>query len=218
MDYSARYNPILEGRGADGTESRIILSVYDRSSIDDEDLDSGSLEAEAIGDYCVRILKTDEFLVNGKRPRPEDVAIIFRSSSNQMNIEKALKRRGIEYQIAEARSLMLDAVSSDFYCLLNQVLYPEDTRSLVALLKSPFCGLCEESIHNVMVKNADVLPSDSERYQAFKSFMETVRKSAFRLDLASLLEMIYIHGGYMAYLKSNDDRQTFLEHYEYLFY
>lgn len=216
-DYHARYNPILCGREPDGTQSRIIFSVYNKNAIEDEDMDGGILEAEAIGDYCKKILQTDEFLVEGERPEPEDIAIIFRSSSNQMNIEKALKRRNIDYQIAETRSLMLDAVSSDFYSLLNLVLYPEDTRSLVAALKSPFCGLCEQSIHNVVVENADVLPIDRRRYELFLSFIESLRQKAFRLTIARLVQFIYIEGGYKAYLQSDDDRRTFTEHYEYIF-
>ena len=216
-DYHARYNPILCGRKPDGTLSRIIFSVYNKNAIEDEDMDGGILEAEAIGDYCIRILQTDEFLVEGERPKPEDIAIIFRSSTNQMNIEKALKRRNIDYQIAETRSLMLDAVSSDFYSLLNLVLYPEDKRSLVAALKSPFCGLCEQSIHNVVVENADVLPTDRRRHELFLSFLESLRQNAFRLSIACLVQFIYIEGGYKAYLQSDDDRRTFAEHYEYIF-
>lgn len=216
-DFEARYTPIGCGREDDTTDSRIIFSVFDRSKIEDEDMDSGILEAEAIGNYCKRILETDEFLVEGKRPKPEDIAIIFRSSTNQMNIEKALKRRNIGYQIAETRSLMLDAVSSDFYSLLNILLYPEDRRGYAAVLKSPFCGLCDQSIRNVMVDDKDVLPIDAGRYGLFLSFLESLRSIAFRMTIAQVLQFIYINGGYSAYLKSNDDRRTFREHYEYLF-
>ncbi|MBO6001178.1 MAG: UvrD-helicase domain-containing protein [Spirochaetales bacterium] len=216
-DFEARYTPIDCGRESDGTDSKIIFSVYNKSDIEDDDMDSGILEAEAVGDYCKRILETDEFLVAGQRPKPEDIAIIFRSSTNQMNIEKALKRRNIPYQIAETRSLMLDAVSSDFYSLLNILIYPEDRRSLAAVLKSPFCGLCDRSIHNVMTEDSAVLPVDSKRYELFLSFLEELKKNAFRMTIAQVLQFIYINGGYSAYLKSNEDRCTFQEHYEYLF-
>ena len=134
------------------------------------------LEAEAIGDYCNRILNTDEFLVDGKRPEASDIAIIFGTSSNQMNIEKALKKRGIEYQIAETRSLMLDAVASDFYSLINCLLYPEDMRSYIALLKSPFCGLSERSIEAVISGEGEVLEIDRDRYEAFCYFFAFIRK------------------------------------------
>ena len=216
-DFEARYTPIECGRKDDNTKSKIIFSVYNKNDIDDDEMDSGILEAEAIGNYCKRILESDEFLVDGKRPKAEDIAILFRSSTNQMNIEKALKRRNIAFQIAETRSLMLDAVSSDFYSLLNILLYPDDTRSYAAVLKSPFCGLCEQSIHNVMVSDTDVLPVDAKRYELFKVFLEDLRKNAFRMTIAQTLQFIYINGGYSAYLKSNDDRKTFQEHYEYLF-
>ncbi len=217
QDYEARFAPIEAGRVSEGNDPRIILSIYNKTGLSDEDLDSGMLEAEAIGDYCTRILDTDEFLVDGKRPKPSDIAIIFRSSTNQMNIEKALKRRRIDYQIAETRSLMLDAVSSDFYSLLNYLLYPEDQRSYAALLKGPFCGLCDRSIHNLLVDGTAVELVDERRFEAFNAFLDKVRESAFRLTIPQLLELVYIEGGYKAYLFSNEDRRSFVEHYDYLY-
>ena len=215
--FEASFSPIKAGRTPDGTGSRIIFGVYNRDLVEDEELKDGVLEAEAIGDYCNRILNTDEFLVDGKRPEPDEVAILFGKTTNQMNIEKALKKRGIGYQITETRSLMLDAVASDFYCLINCLLYPEDTRSLIALLKSPFCGLCEQSIEVVISGEGDVLEIDRERYRAFRVFFDNLKKEAFSLPVSALLEKIYIEGGYKAYLSSNADRLSFTEHYDYLF-
>ena len=215
--FEASFSPIKAGRTPDGTESRIIFGVYNRDLVEDEELKDGVLEAEAIGDYCNRILNTDEFLVDGKRPEPDEVAILFGKTTNQMNIEKALKRRGIGYQITETRSLMLDAVASDFYCLINCLLYPEDTRSFIALLKSPFCGLCEQSIEAVISGEGDVLEIDRERYGAFRVFFDNLKKEAFSLSVSGLLEKIYIEGGYKAYLSRNADSLSFAEHYDYLF-
>ena len=214
-DYAARYVSILAGRDTGG-RSRIEFAVYNRDSIEDPDMDSGILEAEAIGDYCKRILTTDDFAVEGKRPEPGDIAILFRSGTNQMNIEKALKRRGIPYQIAETRSLMLDAVASDFYCLLNCILYPEDTRSLIALLRSPFCGLCDMSISNLFA-GGEVLDVDRKRHEVFTGFFDSLKEKAFRMTIPQLLEEIYIGGGYKAFLQKNADSRTFTEHYEYLY-
>ena len=215
-DFEARFAPIKAGRQADNTASRIIFAVYNREEIEDEELKDGVLEAEAIGDYCNRILYTDEFLVDGKRPQPSDIAILFGTSSNQMNIEKSLKRRGIEYQIAETRSLMLDAVSSDFYSFINYLLYPEDRRSFIALLKSPFCGLCEQSMENVLA-GEEVLDIDRTRYSEFCSFLESVKETAFRSTIAALLEKLYVEGGYKAFLMQDRDRLPFAEHYDYLY-
>ena len=73
-DFEARFSPIKAGRKPDNTSSRIIFGVYNRDEIEDEDLKDGVLEAEAIGDYCNRILNTDEFLVDGQRPEASDQA------------------------------------------------------------------------------------------------------------------------------------------------
>ena len=216
-NFEARFSPIRAGRAQDATDSRIIFGVYNRDLIEDDELKDGLLEAEAIGDYCNRILNTDEFLVDGRRPEANEVAILFGKTTNQMNIEKALKRRGIDYQIAETRSLMLDAVASDFYCLINCILYPEDTRSFIALLKSPFCGLCEQSIQAVISGEGSVLEIDRPRYEAFRSFFDSLKEEAFSLPISGLLERIYIEGGYKAYLSRNADSLSFIEHYDYLY-
>ena len=213
-DYAARYVPIQAGRGS--ADSRILFAVYNRDDIEDPDMDSGILEAEAIGDYCTRILTTDEFAVGGKKPEPGDIAILFRSGTNQMNIEKALKRRGIPYQIAETRSLMLDAVASDLYCLLNCILYPEDRRSLIALLRSPFCGMCDSGI-TALLAGGEVPEVDKKRHEVFTGFFDSLKARAFRLTIPQLLEEIYINGGYKAHLRKDADSRTFTEHYEYLY-
>ena len=214
--FSARYSPILHGRKDDGTTSKIIFSVYNILERSEDMPDAGTLEAEAVGDYCLRILNTDEFLVAGKRPRPEDIAIIFRTSSNQMNIEKALKKRSIDYQTVETRSLMLDAVANDFYVLFNHILYPDDCRTYAALLKSPFCGLSDDSVRS-LIKGGEVQNQDRERYEAFSTFLSTMKENAFRLSISDLMEKAYVDGGYKAYLSSKRSRSTFAEHYEYLF-
>ena len=216
QDFDARYEPINAGRTVTDERCKIEFAVYKKADIQDPDVDAGTLEAEAIGDYCHRILDTDEFLVEGKRPNPSDIAILFRSGTNQMNIEKALKRRGIDYQIAETRSLMLDAVAGDFYSFLNCILYPYDTRSYIALLKSPFCGMCDQSIDNV-IKGAEPLDVYKKRYEHIRAFLEQMRSQAFRMTIPELIETLYIEGGYKAFLDRSSDSRTFTEHYEYLF-
>ena len=214
--FDARYEPINAGRVVSDDRCRIEFAVFDKADIKDSEMDAGILEAEAIGDYCNRVLNTDDFLVDGERPKPADIAILFRSGSNQMNIEKALKRRGIEYQIAETRSLMLDAVASDFYSFLNCILYPYDTRSYIALLKSPFCGMCDRSIDNV-IKGSEPLEVDKSRYEHLCCFLDQMREQAFRMTIPEVLETLYIEGGYKAYLDRSRDSRTFTEHYDYLF-
>ncbi|MCQ2413154.1 MAG: UvrD-helicase domain-containing protein, partial [Sphaerochaetaceae bacterium] len=217
-DYDARFAPIAAGRKPNGTDTRIIFAAYNKDKALPDGIDDfNMLEAEAIGNYCVDILTTDDYLVDGRRPRPEEIAILFGTASNQMNIEKALKRRNLSYQITETRSLMLDAVASDFYNYINCILYPEDRRSMVALYKSPFCGMCEQSIHNVLFEDKAVVSVDAKRYEAFQELFAELQSSAFRMTLAQLLETLYIQGGYKAYLEHSRDSHSFIEHYEYLY-
>ncbi|MBQ6672163.1 MAG: UvrD-helicase domain-containing protein, partial [Spirochaetales bacterium] len=199
-EFAARSNPITPGRQDDGTDAKIILSVFDQDRTDTDLYDKDFLEAEIVGSWCKRILGTDEFLVDGKRPEPSDIAILFRTAGNQMNIEKALKRRGIPYQLTETRSLMIDAVANDFYCFVNCLLYPDDMRSFIALLKSPFCGMSEESIRFVVNQDIASIPEiDKDRYHAFIAFFASMKEKAFRLPLSELLETLWIEGGYKAF-------------------
>lgn len=209
--YDARYSEIRAGRKPCGFEPKVIFGVVKKG---DNLADSADvIEAEAVGNYCTRMLESDEFLVPDRktgalrRPLPSEIGILLRSTGNQLNIEKALKKRGISYQVTDNKSLMFDAVASDFYVLINSILYPEDRKSLVALLRSPFCGLTEKEILEGKYE-------DSARYSAFSAFFNSVREAAFRLTVPELLEKIYICGGYRDYLAAHSE---FTEHYEYLF-
>ena len=219
-EFEARSNPIKPGRKGDGTDAEIILSVFRQDMIDRDLFDKDSFEAEIIGEWCRKVLDENDtdFLIAGEHPKPSDIAILFRTAGNQMNIEKALKRRGIPYQLTETRSLMIDAVANDFYSFINCIVYPKDIRSFVAVLKSPFCGMSEENIKYVLNEDIDSIPEiDKDRFNAFSAFFASMKEKAFRLTLSQFLEALWIEGGYKAFIESEYDREVFAEHYEYLY-
>ena len=216
-DYKARFEETLPGRDIDSSSSVVLLTA-DRDSLDTSEKSANETEAEAVASLIYRMLSTDDFLIDGHRPCESDIALLFAKSSYQVAYELALKRRGIKYQVSVSKSLMQQAVSSDFYSLLQYALYDDDRIALASLLRSPFARVSDSGAAMILSGRNDALDdADRRNYEAFSVFMENVRDRLFTLTLSSLISYVYYEGGYYAYLQIDDNHKSFEEHYEYLF-
>lgn len=222
--YKARYEESLAGK--EEAISRCEIALFDRDSKLEGGLDSAECEAEFIAEKIRTIVSSDAYLLpDGRRPEYKDIAILLRNGGNQMNFERSLKNRSIPYQLAESRSLMIEAVASDFYNLFQSIVYPEDRLALASLLRSPFARISDGGIHLIMTECGGDLSSaadkvegeDVRRLAAFTSFYREVKQRAFAEPLTSLLEFAYISGGYASFLSENPAYRSYLEHYDYLF-
>ncbi|MFW6360510.1 MAG: UvrD-helicase domain-containing protein [Spirochaetota bacterium] len=138
---------------------RLLYKPYDREDDGDDEEALHSKEAEAW--YIVNYLK--EMIENGRLPvrdkskpsgagepeptRPatyDDVAILMRSSGNQISFERYMRHLQIPYTVQSTRSLFLEAPINDMYQFLQLVLYPYDSLAYAALLRSPFMNLSDE--------------------------------------------------------------------------
>lgn len=99
----------------------------------------------------VRMLTTDEYLIPSndgpRRPKPSDMALLMRSTSNQLSFEKTFRKYSIPYTLQAARSLMLEAPANDLYAMLQLTLYPSDKLSYMSALRSPFCNISDEGVY-----------------------------------------------------------------------
>ena len=191
------------------------LALLDRADLIPGGLDAGECEAEFIAKRISEILTGDAYLINGRRPESQDIAVLMRTGSNQMNIERSLKRRGIPYQVMDSRSLMTEALSSDFYSLLQYMIYPEDKTAYTALMKSPFVRLSDSGLL-ALSKGEEPDDEDRSRIARFEAFLSELRESMYTLTLPSLIRKIYTDGGYRAYIEGTPSYRAFSEHFEYL--
>lgn len=222
--YKARYEEALCGR--EEAVSRTEIALFDRDSRIEGGLDSAECEAEYIADKIHMIVSSDDYLLpDGRRPGYKDIAILLRNGGNQMNFERSLKNRSIPYQLAESRSLMIEAVAADFYNLFQSIIYPSDKLAFASLLRSPFARISDGGIHLIMTEcDGDlsralelVEGEDAHRLSAFMAFYAEIRRKAFAEPLTALLESAYMDGGYASFLTENPACRSYLEHYDYLF-
>lgn len=198
-------------------DSRIEVALLNRNDLIPDGLKSDECEAEFIADKIIEILNSDKYLVNGKRVKASDIAILMRGSGNQWQIEKALKLRNIPYQILESRSLMLEGLSSDFYSYLQYLVYPEDKIAFANLLKSPFVRVSDNGFKEILSGQDITNEEDKRSYDEFLALYNEIKAKLYSYTLSQLLVKLYIESGYKAYIELKPKYKPYSEHFDYLF-
>ena len=93
--------------------------------------------------------KIKEF-VKSKKYEPKDIAILFRSTTNQHVFERFLKLQGIPYSCGKQKGFFYDAPVNDILSLLKVVLFASDLFSLSNYLTSPFVRLLNDTTNRIL--------------------------------------------------------------------
>lgn len=190
-------------------------------------------EAHMIARMIQTMVETDGYLIGepGKVRRPDykDIAILSRTSSNQMHYEKALRLAGIPYTLSAVQSLFLEAPANDIYHMLQLLVFPDDKLAFAAALRSPLCRLSDDALMVVLdTLERDSLSAfspippglldqeDSDKYVACKDVYDQLLVLARGHSVASLVSHIWYEGGYRYYLLSDPLYQVYLEHFDFL--
>ncbi|MGI5910461.1 MAG: UvrD-helicase domain-containing protein [Sphaerochaetaceae bacterium] len=215
---------------------------------DSDDEDGGELahasEAEAVhlADLIATMLDSDSYLIpdgagGRRRPAPNDIAILLKSTGGQLSYEKALRAKGIPYTLQIPRALLMEAPANDLYNLLQLALYPEDRLAYVASLRSPFCRMSDTGVLAVIGKydeapylgvpypvdegvvgelESALSASDLARYRIAAETFGNLAGQVGRVPVSRLLSYLWHDRAYRNYLVSNPSYQVYLEHYDYL--
>ena len=144
-------------------------------------------------------------------PRYGDVAILFRRFSNLKLFEKALRSAGIPYYVVKGRGFYHCQEILDIANFLRYLEFGGDRAAMVALLRSPLCGVSDETLY--LLSRADggvaawerlaarmpagqdgpcrwdmIDPGDQDRLCALLALLSRLRPLKDRLTLAELLE------------------------------
>ncbi len=231
-DYEAGFQPLKSRDASEGVVPKIGFFYRAYNPLKDESLLS---DAESEAWYIARRIK--EMVEGGTLPLPGggtasygDIALLMRSSSNQINFESSFRRLGVPYTVQSARALFLEAPVSDFYQILQLALYPEDRLAYLALLRSPFAGLSDDVISRLMLKereeHAEPFSSDpddplfdgeGERYRLAGEAWRMVCDCADREPLAEIVRRLWHSFGYRYAVLRNPDYHVYLEYYDYLY-
>ncbi len=154
----------------------------------------------------------------------KDIAILFRSMTDILDYEKVLIDYGIPYTITDTRGFFHQQEIKDCLNILKYLEYPSDELILCALLRSPFCGLSDESIfwltHSEGYKinsiysgyynfsaNDNLSQKEKNKLLYFNSWMHKLLLEKDRMHIYELLEKTMENSGYMHILSSFSNKQ-----------
>lgn len=232
--YDAKYQYLIGVKNTGGIVPT--LNVFlgknneDEKNVDDEEkgtnLRKTKYEADFIAKRIKKICESEDYLIckKGKASKPTygDIAILLSKSSAQMDYEKALRAYNIPYIVEESRSLMLEAVSSDLYQSLQYLLYPNDKLAFIALARSPFMRVSDDSLRylssfsNIEELQADLNEEEFNKYLKFKESFEKAFEIVKTDSITSVLDYLFYDCGYYVYLLSNPEYHAYIESFSIL--
>ncbi|MGE4453373.1 MAG: UvrD-helicase domain-containing protein [Sphaerochaeta sp.] len=226
--YEADFSTLEFRNASSGVHSSctLLIKPYQEGGGDEEEEEASSVEAEAyaIAKLVKKMLESDEFLIPSqegpRRPMASDIALLLRTTSNQLSFEKAFRRFDVPYTVQAARSLMLEAPANDLYAMLQLTLYPEDRQAYATVLRSPFCNLSDWAITHViqepLFSQLSILSEDdAERLAACGAFYRDLVQAVGSESLSTLSLMLWYESGYYLSLVSNPQYQVYVEHFAF---
>jgi ATP-dependent exoDNAse (exonuclease V) beta subunit len=250
-DYEARFEALEAGPAAASQPASVEILYAPREDLrEDADAADDTLRPDEAEAYAIaeRILAAT---AGDGRPiadsdgttRPPgfgDVAVLLRSSGNQILFERVFRALGIPYQTQSVRSLFLEAPAYDAYAWLRLVTVPEDRLAYAAALRSPLTGLSDDGIGVVMTAratgeeapDAQDLPArpfdlseehigllstdDAERLAGAGRIYRRLRELADSAPHTELVSEIWYARGYRYLVLRDPSLHAYAEHYDYL--
>ncbi|WP_332448118.1 UvrD-helicase domain-containing protein [Sphaerochaeta sp.] len=229
QSYEADFRTLGHRQAKEGVQSSCTLLIKpfqtNREEGEGEEARDVDAEAYAVASLIQKMLSTDDYLIPSKsgprRPLSSDIALLLRSTSNQLSFEKAFRSFDIPYTVQTARSLMLEAPANDLYAMLQLALYPDDKHAYATVLRSPFCNLSDRILAEVLDCALFTAPSslsaeDSQRLATCKAFYTSFVAQVGSASLSSLVDRMWYDSGYYLSLVAHPRYQVYTEHYTFL--
>ncbi len=226
-DYEARFEPLRSRDATAGVKPRVELwRLEQRESGDALHLDDTDAEAYHIASWIRTVVDGNALNVRADdgEVRPAgyaDVAILMRSSSNQIRLERMLRLFGIPYVSQAARSLFLEAPVNDIYQVLQLVTYPNDRVAYAGYLRSPLVGLSDQGIVRQLLHEEHLLgevaghtPDDLGRLELARERYAELCVLADSRPITELLHTIWYEWGYRYHLLRREQYVPYLEYYD----
>jgi ATP-dependent exoDNAse (exonuclease V) beta subunit len=230
--FEADFEPLEFREPKEGIDSKITLAIKPYvagAEPGEEELAEDSLaEAYHLAAKIDHILNGDEYLIpikNGspRKPKPNEIAILMRTTSNQLHLERALRLFSIPYTVVMARSFFLEAITNDFYAMLQLLIHPSDRLSYAVVLRSPFCFIDDSALVELLQSEElfTVVDTLSERDRSkllqMKLFFEDLKEAATVQRLEHLIFMLWHESGYAHHYIQNRHYHAYIEHYELIY-
>lgn len=177
------------------------------------------LEAQSVARRIHAMLELTKPIIKQKDgklrpPRLGDFVLLFRSMSNVPVYEDALRQEGLDYYIVGGRAFFAQQEVYDVLNLLRALENPDDSISLVGVLRSPFAALSDDTVLALSKRKGgvwellvhpielDELPEEQHwRVVRIGELLSRWRSIKDRIPIASLLNRILNDSGYDAALQ-----------------
>ncbi|MDC7249896.1 MAG: 3'-5' exonuclease [Sphaerochaetaceae bacterium] len=227
---SLKYRDKIEG--LDPKIELYIKSAESKSIISEnvEQASSAACEATKIAKVINKMLTSDKYLIpskNGlKRPEVDDIAILLRSKTHQIEFEKALRAKKIPFIIQDNKAFPLEALTNDIYNILQLIIYPDDKLAYTSVLKGPLASISEKSIllllnsfdcENLFECDIPLDSKDQENLVAIKKTFDQLVELSTDNDISSLLSFIWWDAGLRYYYICEPNYHLYIDNYDYLY-
>jgi len=197
---------------------------------DSSDLSLVEKEALFLSDLVDTIVHSGKYRIQKEghevSPSYDDIAIVMRTYSPQLQYEKYFRMKGIPYILTDVKSLHLEAVANDIYSMLQLLIHREDFLAYAAVLRSPLCYIGDDELLMVLEASRQRgifcdssrvgLVYGEEKYRNICALYERLQEMSTTESLYALVSTIWNEGGYRHNLLTHESYSVFIEHIEYL--
>ena len=180
-----------------------------------------------------------------RSPRPEDIAVLYKNTKIQTDLERRMSLLGIPYTVVASTSVTAETIASDILSFIKLVVFPKDKIAYMATLRGMFGRISDESIlamsnefrgasynryelahmafyelRNKEEKESDLsfLASDEDRikFTSLYKLYSKVCSMAGLVPATEIIDTLFYEGGLRTYLELSDTERGYEEHYEYI--
>ncbi|SDW67289.1 ATP-dependent helicase/nuclease subunit A [Marininema mesophilum] len=139
---------------------------------------------------------------------PQEIAILLQAMTHVKILENALLQAGIPYYVVKGDGFFTRQEILDVYHLLRYLADPNDRLALTGLLRSPFCGISDETLWVISRGEAwekewvkglnmeSLSPREHNKLTCFAELIAQWRRLNGRVTVAELLEQAVEESGY----------------------
>ena len=202
----------------------------------ENDEDTANAENEKLNDAeseAVFVVSEAASLIKSGAYKAQDIAILFRTYSNQSLYEAQLRLQGIPYASETVADFFSDAPVNDIYYFLRLIAYPQDVHAFAAVLTSPFVRLRQQSALECAssaeknaasspclfsMQNAESLTGEERaRFEKGAELYRTLCDRSAESSCVDMVDTLWYRAGYRYETLWTEEGGLFSELYDYLY-
>lgn len=231
IDPTAEYVPVPVD---DELRNRLLDNNHDLHQLPESE--PATIESNAIAGRIVELLNGDTRVTDnaaessnktndtddeddtlGRSVEPDDIAVLIRSRSDLKDYERALRDASVPYTVVKGEGFFETPEIRAFVSFLRALNDPSDEVALYAALRSPLCGLSDdtiarvhkpktplwENIRNANIESVRTVAEDIERFREYAGTTDSTTKSRVG-SWVTLTDKIIEETGYLVSITADE--------------